>query len=174
MQSFCCFDSLSQSNLKSTCVFSYLNFNMNTSINTSGLNGSLEEKNVFCQVGCIEVFMGQLFNWYSYKFTMVYIRQMDNCILCSLGIYRSLTHSDLSLTCLIITDSRRPLRGCVLSPRKPPLSMLPMMAYMFTRCVTRDVNGWRARWEGLIARSLPSPTCQCKIMEVVGSNRALY
>ena len=29
---------------------------------TRGWNGSLEECSVFCQVGCIEVFMGQLLN----------------------------------------------------------------------------------------------------------------
>ena len=54
-------DSLLQSNLKSTCVFSYPNFSMNHSINTRIWIGSLESY-VFCQVGCIGVFMGQLLN----------------------------------------------------------------------------------------------------------------
>ena len=48
-----------------------------------------------------------------------------------------------------------------------------MMAYTFTQCVTRVVTGWRARWEGPPYKKFTSPTCQSKIMEVDGNNRAL-
>ena len=68
--------------------------------------------------------------------------------------YQSLTQPFLFLLHALIlkTDSRRPLRGCALSPHKPPLNMVSRMAYTFTRCVTSVVTSLGLGGRGLLAK----------------------
>ena len=77
---------------------------------------------------------------------------------------------------MLVTLDRQPeapQRECTI-PTQSPTIHVPMMAYTFTRCVTRVVISLGLGGRGLLAKKSISTSCQSKIMEEEGGNRNLF